>query len=256
MAANNPPKEQTPEQELAALQLKKVKLELENLEAQREYFNDQRVESTERREKTRLELAHMRLQQDQIRRTQRDRAKQLNDQEQRIRARILGCPHKKGGMDLAGYKAGDDSKYSVFRHQWPNGDFSIQCQRCSNIVIPPVEPLKLVLAPIDIETIELYGFTPETAGYFSPAQAKEYVAARKTFSLASRRYTEWLKMQTNNEASGSNQLKQISSSSQTFNFDRCYRLALHESLGIPNFQEQKWPMDPNEKPQEELAIAG
>jgi hypothetical protein len=197
----------------------------------------------------RLELTTIELEQHRNRKADlasvaRDRFKQLSDQEERQRQRIAACPHRKGGMDLAGYRAGDDAKYAVFKHKWCNGDVSVICQRCSNIVIPPVEPMRVTLSDVDLQTMLLYGHkVPGSAGYFQKEamDVRAYNDARKLYFAALKEYQFWLKMQTNNEPSESNQLKQISSSSDVFGFDRMYRLALHESLGVPIFQAQKWP---------------
>ncbi len=224
--------------------LTKEELQALSIELDLELKRNQLAESRMRMELTTIELEKHRNRKADLAAVARDRFKQLSDADERKRQLVLSCPHHKGGMDMAGYRSGDSEKYSVFRHRWCNGDVSIICQRCSNIVLPPVEPLRVTLTQIDLDTMALYGHkSPAWAGYFAKDanDAKAYTEARKLFMAGQKEYQFWAKMRTDNVESESNQLKQLSSSSDIFGFDRMYRLALHESLGVPIFQAQKWP---------------
>jgi hypothetical protein len=167
---------------------------------------------------------------------QRSRAKQLRDEENMRRSRIIACPHKKGGMDLSGYREGTDEQYAVIRHQFPNSDYMIQCQRCANVVIPPVEPLKADFS--EIAYVLDYFKTPGLAGYFAKEDKSGYAAAMKQYRLATNRYNFWLKMPTLNVASTSGLVTQLTGE---MDFKRLYRLAMHEIHHIPLFLEQQWP---------------
>src|SRR5271156_3726562 len=113
----------TKEQILADLDIELRQVQLENAKAG---LQDTRESLQERQNKR-----------DRLVAIQRSRGRQLRDEENQRRTKILACPHKKGGMDLAGYREGTDEQYAVIRHQFMNSDYMIQCQRCSNIVIPP-----------------------------------------------------------------------------------------------------------------------
>lgn len=132
-----------------------------------------------------------------------------NEEEQR--KLVLNCNHHKGGKGMEGFKGnGNDAKYAVIKHQFPNSDFVITCSRCNNIWLPPVEPLK-----DDFEGKELYQ------------------AARLEFSKSMRQYNEALSFQTDNETSTSGLWRFPDGG-------REYRKVLHESEGIPYQQCQKF----------------
>jgi hypothetical protein len=181
-----------------------------------------------------------------LRKQQKDRAYQLADEERQRKTRIQQCPHKKGGMDLAGYREGTDEQFAVFRHQFPNGDYMIQCQRCSNVVLPPVEPIR-VADLAEAEPYERYGFSPAAAGFYLKNDPK-YKAARITFNTAIRQYNKWLRMPTLNVASTSGQVQQVTGAAD---FKRVYRLAMHESHNIPPHQAMRWPIDLRKQTEEE-----
>ena len=63
-----------------------------------------------------------------------------NNQRQREAAQTQ-CNHKKGGNGLQGYMRGqgDDPQYSIFSHQFLNGDVWVRCLRCGKWWKPPVE---------------------------------------------------------------------------------------------------------------------
>lgn len=41
-----------------------------------------------------------------------------------------GCPHKKGGKDMAGLHFGSSPNYAVIKHTLPMGEVLVLCQRC------------------------------------------------------------------------------------------------------------------------------
>lgn len=167
----------------------------------------------------------------------RTQAKQLQDEENMRRTRVLDCPHKKGGTDLAGFRRGTNEKFSVIRFQWPNGDYLNQCTRCGNRVLPPVEPLR-VADLAEVAYLADYGFRkPEDAGYFAKSDKEGYGRALKQFTQAAKEYNEWLQMPTDNIPSTACLPTQTSGA---FDWKRLYRIALHESMGIPLFAAQKY----------------
>jgi hypothetical protein len=196
------------------------------------------AEARENLQNTRENLQDRQNKRDRIVTIQRSRAKQLRDEENMRRARIVACPHKKGGMDLSGYREGTDEQYAVIRHQFPNSDYMIQCQRCANVVLPPVEPLKVDFA--EVSAWLDYFKTPALAGFFAKEDQKGFATALKLYRLAAQRYNVWLKMPTLNVASTSGLVSQVTGA---VDFKRLYRIAMHEIHHIPLFLEQQWPPD-------------
>lgn len=173
-------------------------------------------------------------------RRRKDNAKELADGEARRRARVLACPHKKGGMDLEGWRHGTSDKYAKLVFQLPNGDHMISCSRCGNVLLPPVEPLKVDLATLG--DLEQYGFqSPAQAGFFDRSDTKGFAAAMKIFRAGVKTYNIWLAFPTDNVASTACLPGQIAGD---FDWKRFYRIAAHECQGIPLYQAEKWAEGP------------
>lgn len=178
------------------------------------------------------------LTREQIEQVQRDRAIQLADEAEQRRLKFISCPHKKGGTDYAGWKKGSNEKYTVIRFQFPNGDYMCECSRCSNVVIPPVEPIRVPEWGELPKLLKRYGHqTPAAAGFFLASQRKEFSDARKLYLKGMDIYQDWMEYPTDNVASTSGQIKQHAGK---LDFVRLYRLGLHEVYSIPIFSAQRW----------------
>src|ERR1700676_5277908 len=125
------PKTQTRQEMLDDLELQKRRLELKRLErdVQTMELDEQVAGSAAKRNAVTLKK---------------------NEEEQR--KVVLNCNHHKGGKGMEGFKGhGNDAKYAVIKHQFPNSDFVISCSRCNNVWLPPLEPL-----PEEFATKQLY----------------------------------------------------------------------------------------------------
>lgn len=206
-----------------------IQLRQVQLEAAKSALQDTQENLAER------EMKRAKRRQDQI-----NQGKQLQDVENRQRQKVLACVHKKGGMDYAGWKKGTNEKRSVIRFQLPNKDYMNQCTRCSNYVIPPVEPIRLADFS-DLPDLSQWGFRkPADAGYFLKSDKEGYATALKAYRAGVKEYNEWLEMPTDNIPSTACLPTQTAGE---FDWVRLYRLAVHEHLGIPIFAAQKYHED-------------
>lgn len=189
-------------------------------------------------QKTERELQTIEMNAAKIAKNQRDHARLLEGESLREKSKILACPHHKGGTDYAGWKSGEDSKFSVARYQWPNGDYSNKCTRCGNRVIPPVQPLRVAAADeVDFVILDWGKKTIGEGGYFLKSDKDGYAAAMKIYRVGVLEYNQWLQMPTGNETATSGQALQVAGAG---NWKRHYLVGLHESLQIPIFQAQRW----------------
>lgn len=187
---------------------------------------------------TQEQLAEREMKRSKIRKDQRDRAMQLADVDRLRRAKVMACPHKKGGTDLAGFRRGDNPKRSVIRFQFPNGDYMNNCTRCGNVVLPPVEPQR-VADLAEVAYLENYGFKhPNEFGIFLKEDKLGYAGAMKVYRIGADTYNEWLELPTDNIASTA--CRPVQTGGQ-INWERYYRVALHQSQQIPIFQAERWP---------------
>jgi hypothetical protein len=206
-----------------------IQLRQVQLEAARASLQDTQENLAER------EMKRKKRQQD-----QRNQGKQLADEDAMRRARVLACMHKKGGMDFAGWKKGNNDMRSLIRFQLPNTDYMNQCTRCGNRVIPPVEPLR-VADFSDLPDLTIYGLLkPAHAGYFLKSDKEGYAAALRAYRAGVKEYNEWLELPTNNIPSTACLPTQTGGA---MDWKRLYRLATHEALGIPIFAAQKYHAD-------------
>ena len=99
-----------------ASELEKIRLEKESLE-----LEDLRFKVTQQRER---QLANKQRGENQ--------EQQLRDQKEQEKRNHIDCNHRKGGNGLEGLKGnGDDTKYAIIIHTYPDTNRVVMCQRCN-----------------------------------------------------------------------------------------------------------------------------
>lgn len=235
--AEKKPEPQTKEEfdiELARLDLLLRQEQLADLRIQREDANDARKLKQIMRDKV---IAR-----------QKEQATQLRKLDSLLLSRISDCPHRKGGVDYAGWRRGTKDQFAVCTFQLPNKDYMLWCTRCKNTILPPVDPVRVVLA--EMPDLTPWNLTPEKFGWFPKDKSadKAFQAARKLYIEGRKTYRAWLQMPTDNVPSTACFPTQIGGA---ISWERLYRVVAHETFNIPIFQAERWTASQRPKPKDE-----
>jgi len=232
--ADKPTEKMTKEEMLIDIEIKLKQALLDNaLEDQKD-----RVAARQDAEEQRQQRANIRAKRIA---TQRSNAEELASVARRLKARIEECPHRKGGVDLAGWFRGTKDQFSVCTWVAPNQDAVLWCSRCKNFVLPPIEPVRIDLEAMPIN-LDRYGIkTPAELGFFSkgPEGSKAFAEAMKIYRVGMATYKRWLQMPTDNIPSTACFPGQTGGD---LDWKRLYRKAIHDTHEIPIFQAERWPM--------------
>ncbi len=79
------------------------------------------------------ELEKMQLKKSELLHNHEQVEKDLADMMRQSALRRRQCNHRKGGRGMEGIRGqGSANEYSIFKHQFPNGEWFIICSRCTN----------------------------------------------------------------------------------------------------------------------------